>query len=85
MERARAVTSGWRACLRALVSESVVGVPGACAVSDAELVDTLGPVVLVVVLGDDDLRDAGLRGCGRGARAAVVDDGGDPFERAPAG
>jgi hypothetical protein len=32
MDWARAVTSGWRVCLRALVSESVVGVPGACAV-----------------------------------------------------
>ena len=48
--------------------------------SDAEVVDTLGPVVLVVVLGNDDLRCAGSRGCGRGARAAVVDDGGNPFE-----
>ena len=31
VDRARAATSGWRACLRALVSDAVVGVPGACA------------------------------------------------------
>lgn len=48
--------------------------------SDAEVVDALGPVVLVVVLRDDHLGCAGSRGCGGGARAAVVDDGGEAFK-----
>src|SRR5215475_8282901 len=43
--------------------------------------DALGPVVLVVMLRDDDLGRAGSRGPGSGARAAVVDDGGDSFEQ----
>ena len=80
MDWARAATSGWSACRRALVSESVVVVPGARG-SDTEVADALGPVVLVVVLRDDDLRCAGLRGCGRGSRSAVVDDGCDAFEQ----
>lgn len=42
--------------------------------SDPELVDALGPVVLVVVLGDDDLGGAGERGgrCGGGRRRPPV-------------
>jgi hypothetical protein len=49
--------------------------------SDAEVVDALDPVVLVVMLRDDDLGRAGSRGCGGGARAAVVDDGRDSLEQ----
>src|ERR1700738_2526825 len=60
------------------------GVGGRCAgrvcASDSELVDSSGPVVLVVVLGDDDLGRPGSRGRGCGACAAMVHDGGDPLE-----
>ncbi len=49
--------------------------------SDPEVVDSLCPVVLVVELGYDDLGCSGSRGCGCGARPAVVHDGGDPLEK----
>ena len=48
--------------------------------TDAKITDALGPVVLVVVLGNDDLRHARSRSGGRGTRAAVVNDGRDPSE-----
>jgi len=48
--------------------------------SDAEALDPLCPVVLIVDLRNDDLGCADQRGCGGGARTAVMDDGGDPLE-----
>nr|WP_164313967.1 hypothetical protein [Streptomyces sp. SID12501] len=52
------------------------GVGGA----DPEVVEALCPVVLVDVLGDDQLGCPGTGRRGGGARAAVVDDGGDSSE-----
>src|SRR5262245_46899662 len=49
--------------------------------ADAEVVDALGPVVLVVVLGDNDLWRAGSCSCGSGARTTMVDDGCNPLEQ----
>lgn len=48
--------------------------------SDAEALDLACPVVLVVVMRDDDLRRTGMRGCGCRASATVVDDGSDAWE-----
>src|SRR5207248_8301990 len=45
-----------------------------------EVVYSLRPVVLIVHLWDYHLGCSGQRGCSRSARAAVVDDGFDPFE-----
>ena len=45
--------------------------------ADAKITDALGPVVLVVVLGDDDLQCARSRGRSRGAGTAVMDNGRD--------
>jgi hypothetical protein len=46
-----------------------------------QLEDAASPVMLVVVLRHDDLGSAGVRGRGRGARATVVHDRGDPGEQ----
>jgi len=54
---------------------------GRVCASDSEVVDSLCEVVLIVVLGDDDLGCTGSRGRGCGAGAAVVVDGGDSFEQ----
>jgi hypothetical protein len=48
--------------------------------ADPEFADSSGEVVLVVVLGNDDLGCPGPGGRGGGPRAAVVHDGGDPRE-----
>jgi hypothetical protein len=48
--------------------------------TDPEVANASGPIVLVVHLGDDDLGRAGQGRGGRGARAAVMDDGGDACE-----
>ena len=54
---------------------------GRVCASDSEVVDSLCEVVLIVVLGDDDLGRSGSGGRGCGACATVVDDGGDSFEQ----
>ena len=43
--------------------------------TDAKPIDPLGPVVLIVVIGDHHLRHAGKRGCGCRSGAAVMNDG----------
>ena len=58
---------GWRAgCMRG---------------TDAQRVDSLRPVVLIVKTRDHNLRDAGERGRGRRSGATVVHDGGNPREK----
>ena len=49
--------------------------------SDAEALDSLCKVVLIVPLGNDDLGGAGQRGCGGGARAAVMGGSGGRLAR----
>src|ERR1700736_5564583 len=53
---------------------------GRVGASDSELGDSLCPIELVVVLGDDDLGCSGSRGRGCRARTPVVHDAGDPLE-----
>ena len=48
--------------------------------ADLELLDTLGPVVLVVHLGNDHLGCASESGGAGCARPTMVDDRGDPLE-----
>jgi hypothetical protein len=47
----------------------------------AQRVDSLRPVVLIVVIRDHDLWRAGERRCGRRSRAAVVRDGSNAREQ----
>ncbi len=49
--------------------------------SDPQMLDPPGPIKLVVMLGDDDLGCSGSRRGRRGARSAVMDDGGDLFKQ----
>ena len=48
--------------------------------ADAQGVDSLRPVVLIVAIRDYELRRSGERGCGCSSRAAVVHDGSNPRE-----
>ena len=66
LERARQRADRWRA--------------GGVRSANPQIVYSLCPVVLVVELRNHDLGRASHRGCGGGARAAVVDDSGNPFE-----
>ena len=56
------------------------GCAGHMCAADAELIDSPGPVVLVVMLWDDHLGRAGARGRRGGARTPMVYDRGNPFE-----
>src|SRR5215468_10765888 len=49
--------------------------------ADAKLGNALGPVMLVIMVGNNDLRRAGSGGGGSGARSPMVDDGSNSFEQ----
>lgn len=68
-------------CSRAFVSDPTVGAAGVCAVPDAKLLDPGCPVMLVVMLRDDNLRCATSRGGMRGPCTTMVDDGSNLFKQ----
>ena len=78
---ARARVCGARAVLSAADRDSVVGGRNVVGHADAQAGHPAGPVRLVRPLGHHHLRRAGPGGGGRGARAAVVHDGGHPAEQ----